>query len=215
MTHFVFCHGFGFDVHFWERIGPYFLQEKCSFIDLGYFNERIENQNLHNQAIIGIGHSMGLSKLLSMYSNFDCLIGLNGFINFLGSDQAIYKKRQTELKALRSSFLKDPDTTLRHFYVRCGAAELIEYNDFSNLDLDLILVDLECLHKEYKLPDVPTLILSSDDDIVVPHSIISDNFREKPCVKLDSIVDSGHALGFRKPIEVYEKIMRFLDDRTA
>lgn len=122
MTHFVFCHGFGFDIHFWERIAPYFSQEKYSFIDLGYFNKRIENQHLHNQAIIGIGHSIGLSKLLSMYSNFDGLIGLNGFINFLGSDQAIYKKRQTELKALRSGFLKDADTTLRNSYVQCGAA---------------------------------------------------------------------------------------------
>ncbi len=215
MTHFVFCHGFGFDIHFWERIAPYFSQEKCSFIDLGYFNNRIENQHLHNQAIIGIGHSIGLSKLLSMYSNFDGLIGLNGFINFLGSDQAIYKKRQTELKALRSGFLKDADTTLRNFYVRCGAAELIEYNDFSNLDLDLILSDLQWLQKEYKLPNVPTLILSSDDDMVVPHSIISDNFREKPWVKQASIMDAGHVLGFRKPGEVYEKIMSFVNDRTA
>lgn len=215
MTHFVFCHGFGFDTHFWERIAPYFSKEKCSFLNLGYFNNRTESQYLDNQAIIGIGHSIGLSKLLSMYSNFDGLIGLNGFINFLGSDQAIYKKRQTELKALRSNFLKDADTTLRNFYVRCGAAELIEYNDLSNLDIDLILSDLQWLQKEYKLPDVPTLILSSDDDIVVPHSIISDNFREQTWVKRDNIVDTGHALGFKKPEEVYEKIMSFLDDRTA
>lgn len=150
-----------------------------------------------------------------MYSNFDGLIGLNGFINFLGLDQAIYKKRQTELKALRSGFLKDADTTLRNFYVRCGAAELIEYNDFSNLDLDLILSDLQWLQKEYKLPEVPTLILSSDDDIVVPCSITSDNFWEKPWVKQTSIMDAGHVLGFRKPGEVYEKIMSFVNDSTA
>jgi pimeloyl-[acyl-carrier protein] methyl ester esterase len=215
MTHFVFCHGFGFDAHFWERIAPFFSREKCSFIDLGYFNNRTESRYLDNQAIIGIGHSMGLSKLLSMYSNFDCLIGLNGFINFFGADLAIYQKRQTELKALRSSFLKDAETTLRNFYLRCGAPELIERNNFSELDIDLILSDLQWLQKEYKLPDVPTLILSSDDDIVVPHSITSDNFREQPWVKLDNIVDTGHALGFRKPEEVYEKIMSFLDDRTA
>ncbi|MCE2991605.1 MAG: hypothetical protein ACK5WS_04375 [Alphaproteobacteria bacterium] len=215
MTHFVFCHGFGFDRHFWERIATFFSEEKCSFIDLGYFNNRTENQCLDNEAIIGIGHSIGLSKLLSMYSNFDCLIGLNGFINFLGSDQAIYKKRQTELNALRSGFLKDADTTLRNFYLRCAIPELIERNNFSDLDIDLILSDLQWLQNEYTLPDVPTLILSSDYDIIVPHSITLDNFREQPWVKLDSIIDTGHALGFRKPEEVYEKIMSFLDDRTA
>ena len=52
MTHFVFCHGFGFDTHFWKRIAPYFSQEKCSFIDLGYFNKRTEIQHLENQAIV-------------------------------------------------------------------------------------------------------------------------------------------------------------------
>ena len=215
MTHFVFCHGFGFDAHFWERIAPFFSREKCSFIDLGYFNNRTENQYLDNQAIVGIGHSIGFSKLLSMYSHFDCLIGLNGFINFLGSDQAIAKKRQSELKALRSSFLKEADTTLRNFYVRCAVPELIECNNFSHLDLDLIVSDLQWLQKEYKLPDVPTLILSSDDDIVVPRSITSDNFREHHGVKLDGIMNAGHALGFRKPEEVYKKIARFLDDRAA
>lgn len=214
MTHFVFCHGFGFDINFWERIAPYFSQENCSFIDLGYFNKRTENQHLHNKTIIGIGHSIGLSKLLSIYSNFDFLIGLNSFVNFLGSDQVMYQKRQKELKALRSSFLKDAEATLRNFYLRCGAVELIEFNDFSNLNLGLILSDLHWLQKEYKLPNVPTLILSSDDDIVVPRSITSDNFSKQPWVKRYSIMDAGHALGFRKPVEVYEKIMSFLNDRT-
>jgi pimeloyl-[acyl-carrier protein] methyl ester esterase len=215
MTHFVFCHGFGFDAHFWERIAPYFSQEKCSFIDLGYFKNRSDHQYLYDQKIIGIGHSIGLSKLISMYSNFDYLIGLNSFINFLGSDQTIYKKRQRELKTLRSSFLKDTDSTLRDFYSRCGAPELIECNDFASLDLDLILSDFEWLQKEYKLPEVPTLILSSDNDIIVPHAIASDNFLKQPWVKRDSIMNAGHALGFRKPVEVYEKIMSFLNDRTA
>lgn len=106
MTHFVFCHGFGFDTHFWERIAPFFSREKCSFIDLGYFNNRTESRHLDNQAIIGIGHSIGLSKLLSMYSNFDCLIGLNGFINFLGADLAIYKKKTNRIKSSKIRFLK-------------------------------------------------------------------------------------------------------------
>lgn len=254
MTHFVFCHGFGFDASFWERIAPYFSQEKCSFIDLGYFNNRVDIQCLQEQRIVAIGHSIGLSKLISTYS-FDYLIGLNGFINFLGSDlaiytadtskvdrkmsgelaqrtlvrehkripkfdasnlkvSAVYQKRLKELKALRSSFLKDAKTTLRNFYSRCGTPELIECTDFSKLDLDLILSDFDWLQKEYKLPEVPTLILSSDDDMVLPHTITSDNFSKHPHIKIDSITNAGHALGFRKPLEVYEKIMSFLNRLT-
>ncbi len=215
MSHFVFCHGFGFDPHFWDPIAPYFSQEKCSFIDLGYFNNPSDSHYLNDQKIIGIGHSIGLSKLTSMHNNFDCLIGLNSFTNFLGSDQTMYTKRQRELKALRSSFLKDPDSTLRNFYVRCGAPEFIECNDFSTLDLDLLLSDFEWLQKEHKLPDVPTLILSSDDDSIVPQAITSDNFSRQPYVQRDSIANAGHALGFKEPAKVYKRIMSFLNDRTT
>lgn len=215
MTHFVFCHGFGFDTQFWERIAPYFSQEKCSFIDLGYFNNQMDYQYLHNQRIIGIGHSIGLSKLVSMYNNFDYLIGLNSFINFLGSDQIGRKKRQKELNALRLSFLKDPDSAIKNFYIRCDIEELIECTDFSSLNRDLILSEFEWLQKEYKLPEVPTLILSSNDDLVVPHAITSDNFSKQQYIKIDSIMNGGHALGFRKPLEVYRKIMSFLNDTTA
>ena len=215
MTHFVFCHGFGFDTQFWERIAPYFSQEKCSFIDLGYFGNRVDNTYLCNQRVIGIGHSVGLSKLISMYSNFDYLIGLNSFVNFLGSDQIERKKRQKELNALRLSFLKDSDSAIRNFYIRCDIEELIECTDFSNLNRDLILSEFEWLQKEYKLPEVPTLILRSNDDLVVPHAITSDNFSKQQYIKIDSIMNGGHALGFRKPLEVYRKIMSFLNDTTA
>lgn len=215
MTHFVFCHGFGFDTQFWERIAPYFSQEKCSFIDLGYFGNRVDNTYLCNQRVIGIGHSVGLSKLISMYSNFDYLIGLNSFVNFLGSDQIERKKRQKELNALRLSFLKDSDSAIRNFYIRCDIEELIECTDFSNLNRDLILSEFEWLRKEYKLPEVPTLILRSNDDLVVPPAITSDNFSKQQYIKIDSIMNGGHALGFRKPLEVYRKIMSFLNDTTA
>ena len=215
MTHFVFCHGFGFDTHFWDRLAPYFSQERCSFMDLGYFNHQLELPSLHHQPLIGIGHSIGLSKLVSMSSKFDYLIGLNGFVNFLGSDQVVRKKRQREIKALRASFLRAPESTLKSFYTRCGADELIAAHNLSHLNLNLVLSDLQWLEKEYTLPEVATLILSSEDDIVVPQSITSDNFSEQPWVKQECIMEAKHALGFRKSAEVYEKIMSFLNDRAA
>lgn len=213
MSCFVFCHGFGFDRQFWDPIAKYFSQEKCFFIDLGYFNNRID-EKLDN-SIIGVGHSIGFSKLVSLYSNFNGLIGINGFTNFLGSDPSIRKKRHMELKALRSSFVKDSDLALRNFYRRCGAAELIAGTDFSKLNFDLILSDFEWLEKKYTLPPVPTMILSSNNDTIVPPSITTDNFSMQPCIKRDSIANAGHALGFKQPLEVYEKIIHFLNDTAA
>lgn len=213
MTHFVFCHGWGFDAHFWHRLSPFFSREKCSFVDLGYFGHRTEHQFAGNQAIIGVGHSMGLSKLLSMHGHFHCLIGLNGFTHFLGSDQSIHRARTKELKALRKSFAHDSIGTLKKFYERCGAKDFAETPDFSKLDAAVLLSDLQWLEKECTLPHVPTLILTSDDDVVVPLSITSDNLSKHPWVTLGSIADTGHALGFCKPNEVYKKMMSFLDDR--
>lgn len=215
MTHFIFCHGFGFDPHFWEPLAPYFSHEKCSFIDLGYFNHPVAPSLLQHEVIIGVGHSIGLSKLIAMYPHVDCLIGLNSFVNFLGTDQVLHRKRQKELNALRASFLRAPDATLRSFYSRCGATELIPCHDVSRLDLSLILSDLQWLEKEYTLPEVPTLILSADDDIIVPCSITSDNFSKQAWVKRNSIINAKHALGFRQPAEVYTKMMSFLNERAA
>lgn len=212
MNYFVFCHGFGFNPHFWSRIAPYFSAENCCFINLGYFNESSYEPQITGDKIIGIGHSMGLSKLLGMSYSFDYLIGLNSFINFLGSDERVRKQRMAALKALRSSFLKAPDMTLQQFYTRCGAAALLETTDFSNLSVDSLLSDFTWLEKSYELPAVPTLILSAADDIIVPHNITVDNFSRYDNVTLETFSDGGHALGFTKPFAVYEKIMRFVND---
>jgi pimeloyl-[acyl-carrier protein] methyl ester esterase len=150
-----------------------------------------------------------------MGTHFDSLIGLNSFINFLGFDQILREKRRKELKALHSSFLKNPVNTIRNFYTRCGVPELIEDTNFSNWDHDLIASDFQWLEKEYKLPQVPTLILSSHDDRVVPMGLTLDNFSKHSHVKMQSIMDAGHGLGFRKASEVYEEIMSFLNDNAA
>jgi len=211
MTHFVFCHGFGFNSHFWDPLTPYFSREKYSLIDLGYFKHQLQTVDLQGQKIVGIGHSIGLSKLAGMYQNFDCLVGLNGFMDFLGLEQAAHKRRKRELNVLRQSFLKYPTSMLKNFYARCGVPEFADHVDYSNLDHDLISSDFEWLEKKHDLPEVQTLILGSDNDVVVPEAIVFDNFSKKSNVKIDVIMDAGHGLGFRKPLEVHKKIMSFLD----
>ena len=216
MMQFVFCHGFGFDIHFWDHLVPYFSQKNCSFIDLGYFKCPASPLNFQEQTIIGIGHSLGLLKLISMYENFNYLIGLNSFVNFLGNDQTLHGIRYRELTALKQSFTKNPVQTLKNFYKRCGVRQFVNQRMTSHLDLNLILSDLEFLKKDYALPPIPTLILTSNDDSVVPKEIIEDNFLRpsSPQVQVDIIPNTQHGLGFKKPLEVYEKIMGFLNDKV-
>jgi pimeloyl-[acyl-carrier protein] methyl ester esterase len=220
MTHFIFCHGFGFDRNFWEPLAPYFAHEKSSFIDLGYFNNPLDAMHLPEEPVIGIGHSIGLSKLIAGYDNFTALIGLNGFINFLGAKQDIRITRQKELQALRLRFGRDAKSALRNFYATCGVPEFTNITKGLELNMAPILSDFDWLQREYHLPEndqgpVPALILAADDDIIVPSCITGDNFAWQQHVQIQYIADCGHCLGFKKPLEVYEKIMSFLDGATA
>jgi len=214
MSHFVFCHGFGFDNNFWNQISCYFSQEHCSYLNRGYFANPISYQHLEGHEIIGIGHSLGLANLLTMNIKFKYLIGLNSFSNFLGSNPKVRKQRLIALRSIRKNLLINPYATLQHFYRNCGAAELSNNIDKQQLNLPLLLSDLRSLEHTHYLPNIPTLILSSNDDIIVPTAIINDNFQGSS-VYLDSVCHAGHALGFKAAQPVYAKIMSFLNDHCT
>ncbi|MEG0036616.1 MAG: hypothetical protein RSB82_01735 [Victivallaceae bacterium] len=211
---FVFCHGFGFNAHFWDPIAQYFSQEVCSFIDLGYFKRPMHLSELQETKIVGIGHSLGLLKLNRMYENFDCLIGLNGFTDFLGRDRVLRETRLRELNELRERFIKNPDRTLKSVYKRCGIPEFVDFCDFSDIDLNTALADIEFLKTKHDFSTVPTLIINSDNDTIVPFKIVEDNFlhRSNPYLRLDVMTNARHCLGFGKSSEVYTRIMSFLNE---
>ena len=212
MTHFVFCHGFGFDRDYWRKIAPYFAQEKCSFWDLGYFNRPDFGGELPSSGVVGIGHSLGLAKLAERLPHCDLLIGLNGFSNFLGAEPNLHRLRLKELKALRLGFAKEFIKSLQGFYQGCGSAEFGQMVDFTKLNQSLILSEFDFLEREHSLPAVPTLILTSDRDYIVPAEITNDNFNHQSHVTVESIGGGGHGLGYNNPAEVYQKIIRFISD---
>jgi len=213
MSHFIFCHGFGFDDSFWRYLMPYFSKEKCSLMNLGYFNQPC--QPVPQEKMIGIGHSLGLLKLICTYQHFDYLIGLNSFINFLSDQADLHSSRKKACEALKWSFACNPAITLKHFYERCGLPDFIKDVRLSDLNLNAILSDLESLMIPHQPPAIPLLILSSDHDVIVPHEIIKDNFENQLHTQINQIGNADHALGFKQPALVYNKIMRFLDETTT
>lgn len=210
MTYFVFCHGFAFTKHFWDPLIPYFSQEKYLRVDRGYFGDedfrREIDQYDKKSPIIGIGHSMGLIKLMAMDIAFDYFIGLNGFVNFLGFEKKQRYMRQKELTLLRHHFLKNPVRTLKNFHARCGVSLT---HDFSRLNHTLLLSDLHELEKNHSFPKVPTFILGSYEDTVVPPSVILDHVHDT--ITLD-FMHGGHNLGYKNPKCIHEKIMSFLNE---
>ena len=211
MTHsFVFCHGWGFDDSFWKSLYPYFKDSICSFWKLGYFSE--EDYPLHSQKnLIGIGHSIGMKKLTESPYDFKALIGLQGFTNFLGKDEKTQPLRKKQLKSMTLGFNRSPRETLKRFYSECGSFQP-KKNAIENLQKERLSQDLNNLSSRVKNRLCPTLILASQDDSIVPPSIIHDNFSSNKNIRILFCDDAKHNLGFLKKDFVIREIMRFLDD---
>ena len=210
MNNFVFCHGLGFNPSFWQNLRRYFSEKTSMYIDLGYFSN-INIPSIHNTNItIGIGHSLGLTKLLESGIKFEFLIGINSFINFLGNNEKIRNKRMLEYKAMIRNFKNNPQTTLDHFYKICGIQPL----DTCSLNKEAIFSDLVLLKQSYLLPTtVPTLIIASKNDLIVPLDLVYDNFQHYHNVNIELIDSSSHVLGFMEPLLVASKILSFINGK--
>lgn len=210
IRHFVFCHGFGFDKSFWGNLAPYFTVGKSSFLDLGYFGEKSKMPIIEDgEILIGIGHSLGLTKLLNFNKKFNYLVGLNSFVDFCGNAPGLRDKRKEELELLQKLFVQDATRTLKRFYQRCGVDW--DINKLAKLNKDTALKDLESLLQGYELNNnTPMLIIGSRDDVIVPEEILQDNFSAYKNVTIE-IMDFGkHGLGWLDADKIQKKIKKFI-----
>lgn len=207
---FVFCHGFGFDGSFWNKLIPFFSGDFCVSLDLGYFGKHQKLPFIdNNTCLIGIGHSLGFVKLLELEKKPDCLIGLNAFINFLGNNLNLYKKRYKELQSMKYSFMKYPYLTLKRFYQRCGIPN--QTDSLLKLKKEKIKKDFHSFFKAFSITEnVPTLLLGSKDDPVISTEVIEDNFVCYNNVTIQILDQGKHALGFLEAEEVHKRIKSFL-----
>lgn len=210
---FVFCHGFGFAPTYWQQLKPYFDPAATFELNLGYFScKQPITTDLKGFECIGIGHSLGLIKLIQSGIPFKALIGLNGFIDFIGQDDSLKKRRYIELKALTKQFKSSPNQALSDFYERCG---IPEQNVNQNLDIDHLLCDLSLLSQAQTLEnDIKTLIIAAKDDIVVPEPLIYDNFLNRKNVTIIMHDTGKHALGYVHAQSIYHEIKTFLEQHV-
>ena len=191
MTHLVFCPGFSYSPDYWVNLVPLLPDFTIHHMDLGYFGDPIIPDI--DEPVIGIGHSLGLIKLMQQNYQFKALIGLNGFVNFLGSDPDIHKRRALELDTFELLIHTSPGIALNFFHHRCG----VTLNQLS-LNKERLLSDLDLLRQSFPAPDNLTLI-ATQDDIVCPPELIWDNFGESEVTMLDS---GGHGLGYNQAAEI-------------
>ncbi|MDR0632147.1 MAG: alpha/beta hydrolase [Holosporaceae bacterium] len=198
---YLLCHGFGFSNKYWRNLIP-FLDGEVIFSD--------DNSD-KNRRYVGIGHSIGFQKLNNSGLKFDCLIGLQGFINFCGSDQNTRNERAANLDQMLQISAVDIAKSLEFFYRLCKYPDPIP----KNIRADVLMEDLKSMKESYPHCGCPTLIIGSEQDEIVPLSIIKDNFQNVRNVTVEEINDVPHSLGFCEPEEVSQKIENFLEKHVT
>jgi pimeloyl-[acyl-carrier protein] methyl ester esterase len=232
-TTLVFSHGFGFDKSFWENLIPYFQDSNeynIMVLDHGYFSDTVDTKQIYNftsTKYIGIGHSLGLNKLLSLNVNYECLIGINCFVNFLGSDLTLKAQREKEFFLFKKSFEKNPKLTLQIFYNKCliGALgknatteSILKFrNDFKKkfipdqkqINHKKLLSDIKFLPQIYEV-QIPTLVINSNDDIIAPKNLTNENFSRAKNFHIVMLDNGGHIISHVFPEIIYETITNFV-----
>lgn len=184
MIHFVLAHGFGFTDVYWRNLRP-LLPGTCSM--LGESLPPLKASDIR----IGVGHSLGLIRLIRSGLSLNFLVGLQAFLNFCGTG----KERQirlSQVNAMIRLFRKDASHALAQFYKACGCPS----KQPQRIHAAALVRQLGELREGFSLPNVPTLILATCEDPIVPIHLVEENFSNSSAklIRLGGI--SHHAFGF-------------------
>jgi pimeloyl-[acyl-carrier protein] methyl ester esterase len=207
--HIIFCHGFALSPQYWKNLAPLFNNTAQTFWDLGYFSNTKQLELTHKKPLIGIGHSLGMLKLMQASQHFKVIIGLNAFTSFLGFNAKLKRRRSLELEHMQAQLQAQPETTLKTFYQNAGLPDDIP----PQLNLLSLRADLNFLKEPITLStSAPKFfILGSEDDPIVPRQLIQDNCNEFPQIQSIILPFGKHNLGYHYANEIYPIIRDFLD----
>lgn len=208
---FVFYHGWGCDSSFWKKISPFFANYPCEFFDDGYFG--ISHSPCLSNSVnwVGIGHSLGFAKLLTNHSiKLNSIICIQGFLNFVGYNQRLQNLRKVKLLKMIEQFNISSEKVLYNFCQQMRYDDQQEILNKNHICKHILLRDLSAINSEFFQPAIPTLVLASNDDSIVPPAVVHDNF-DNTNAKVIFYNDAGHALGNKFPELVFNEIMDFVN----
>ncbi|MDR0418517.1 MAG: hypothetical protein LBH08_03780 [Puniceicoccales bacterium] len=198
MKNYVLAHGFGFTDNYWQHLVP-LLDGNIYYLG----DETIDPSRKY----IAIGHSLGFLKLNYSTLQFSHLIGLQGFLNFCGHCDALRKIIEPNLDSMIQDVETDTPKALEKFYRSCGYLTRIP----ESLSKKILLSELKMMKKNYSHCGVPTMIIGTYEDKIVPKIIIDDNFSAMANVTVKILnLNINHTLGFHSPKIVAHEIESFI-----
>lgn len=185
--HFVLCHGWGASPSFWDPLLP-FLSFPFTLWNLGYTGSVDYPCPVYTGKLIGVGHSLGFTRLVQSQLPFDFFIGIQSFIKFTPS-----------VEGLLSLFQKNPHHAMRHFWKTSHLPPLQGY------DCQKLYEDLKALQTiTISLPE-RYHVLASLNDPILPPSHIKDQFKS-----ISWNADGHHNVVAHDPKWCWEKIQAFI-----
>lgn len=197
MRNYLLAHGFGFTNDYWKNLIP-LLDGNIYFLD----DPKLDGSKVY----VGIGHSLGFLKLNNSEFKFDALVALQGFLNYCGSFERIRNIREQNLAKVKNKIIENKKESLKQFRKFCGYQEAIE----TNIPLRTLIDELKMMENDYTHCGVKTLVIGSSDDVIVPMSIINDNFAPLDNVEIAQLNNGKHALGYLETKTIAETIHKYL-----
>ncbi|WP_051908777.1 alpha/beta fold hydrolase [Candidatus Odyssella acanthamoebae] len=179
-------HGWGYDNTFFAPLMKILTDVDIICVNEGYFGAPYIPP-VANDVAIGIGHSQGFSRLIQTFPNLQGYVSLNGFTQFMRSQNFPNGTPKAMLGAMIQQYQRHPDVVLQTFYERTGHPHLgapLHRND------ELLRQNLTALRSlSIKLPEAPILAIAGTDDLITPVTLQQDCFS-----KLHLIENANHSL---------------------
>ncbi|MHC1751729.1 alpha/beta fold hydrolase [Humidesulfovibrio sp.] len=196
MTGLALLHGWGFGPEAWSAWAQAFPERPVVLLNAGYFGpQRLQLQ--HNpHGWVGIGHSLGFARLLTMDVPWRGLIGLGAFLRFCVAPGQDSGTPPQTLDAMLARLESDPQDVLTRFLRRCGLAgqrpAQPDATGCERLRQDLTL--LRGLNLGPQATPPPVLLLHAADDRIAPLALAEEARTLLPGARLRVFITGGHAL---------------------
>lgn len=175
----IYWHGWGYDSTFFAPLRKILSSWQTICADEGYFGAPIF-PSVSTEIAIGIGHSQGFSRLIQLHPNLTGYVSLNGFTQFMQSQNFVNGIPKPVIGAMIQQFQRKPDDVLGTFYDRAGLNPSLS----SNRNNPLLLQNLAALRSlKIGLPNKPILAIAGEADQIAPIALQQDCFTNLHIVK--------------------------------
>lgn len=216
MTGLVFLHGWGFGPEIWSPWADAFPKRPVALLDAGYFGPAQMTLPANPDGWVGVGHSLGFVRLLSMDVRWRGLIGLGAFMRFCPVPERNSGTPAEVLDAMLAHLDTAPADVLTRFLRRCGLkgrpSDLPDSVGLARLREDLLVLRGLDLGPTPKLmaSSPPVLLLHAADDRIAPVELAREAHGLLPGSRLHVFQSGAHALPVTRPDECLALAEEFL-----